>query len=148
MSGAVTDVDESAASGGRWVAVDDDGFIGLVGPIYELQDSHTPGRFRFVAEGKHRNRNGFVQGGMLMTFADRAMGVTARKGDPARVHATAQLDMHFVRSARIGSAIEIDVRVIRETRNLVFVEGTLSSEGEVIAKAAGVWSILQRGHGA
>lgn len=130
---------------GRWARMSDDGFVGLVGPIYEDLGARDVTCFRFVAEPKHRNRNGFVQGGMLMTFADRAMGAAARKHDENRVHVTAQLDIQFIRAAKIGTAVDIEARVVRETRNLSFVEATISSDGYVVAKASGIWSILQRG---
>ncbi|MGV6874186.1 PaaI family thioesterase [Pseudochelatococcus sp. B33] len=129
---------------GLWTRMEDDGFVGLVGPIYEWNGASETGRFGFLSEDKHRNRGGYVQGGMLMTFADRAMGATARKDDPGRVQATVQLDVHFIRPARIGVPIEIETRVIRETRKLAFIEGTLTSEGDIIARANGVWSILRR----
>src|SRR5512147_546124 len=59
-----------------WEAYGDDGFIGLVGPFWTRQDGDTH-RYAFLAEPKHHNRRGVVQGGMLMTFADRSMGMTA-----------------------------------------------------------------------
>jgi len=57
-----------AAAG--WRTVKDDGFIGLVGPFWTRQDGETH-RYAFLAEHKHHNRRGVVQGGMLMTFAGR-----------------------------------------------------------------------------
>src|SRR5207244_12112110 len=53
----------------------DEGFIGLVGPFW-MRRSGDGCRYAFMAEPKHHSRRGIVQGGMLMTFADRAMGMT------------------------------------------------------------------------
>jgi acyl-coenzyme A thioesterase PaaI-like protein len=128
-----------------WSPLEDDGFIGLVGPV--LVNAGSPGHFRFVAEPKHRNRGGFVQGGMLMTFADRAMGMTSRAKDPTRAQSTVQFDMHFMRAVRIGETVDIRCKVVRETRSLVFLEGRLSVEDETIATAKGVWKIIRRGSG-
>jgi hypothetical protein len=69
---------DPAAAG--WEPYLDEGFIGLVGPFWMRQsgDSYL---YAFMAEPKHHNRRGIVQGGMLMTFADRSMGMTCWYGD-------------------------------------------------------------------
>ena len=65
---------DPAAEG--WEPYTDEGFIGLVGPFWKRSrgDDHA---FAFMAAPKHHNRRGVVQGGMLMTFADRSLGMTA-----------------------------------------------------------------------
>ena len=59
-----------------WRPVKDDGFIGLVGPIY-TRKREAGADYAFRAEAKHANLRNVVQGGMLMTFADRALGRAA-----------------------------------------------------------------------
>lgn len=127
-----------------WVEEEDDGFIKLVGPILHRTTSNESGRFRFHAEAKHKNRAGYVQGGMLMTLADRAMGKTARQGDPTRAQATVQFDMQFLEPVKIGETVEISCTVVRETRQLVFMRGELFVEDRQVASAHGVWKIIAR----
>ncbi len=122
-----------------WSPFEDDGFITLVGPVFWHRK--LGGRFRFVAEAKHKNLGGFVQGGMIMTFADRAMGVTARADTQIPV-TTVQLNINFMRPARIGDAIEIQCRVLEATKTLIFVTGEISVEDRVIASASGIWKII------
>jgi acyl-coenzyme A thioesterase PaaI-like protein len=78
-----------------WEPYSDDGFIGLIGPLWQKPagDSY---RYAFLAEHKHHNRRGIVQGGMLMTFADRSMGMTCWYANERQPQATVQLDVHFV----------------------------------------------------
>ena len=97
----------------EWETLEDEGFIGLVGPIYRGRQTGQECCFRFVAQPKHRNRGGFVQGGMLMTFADRALGATARGADLDRIQATMQFDMHFIRPVKIGESVEIRCKVVQ-----------------------------------
>ena len=54
-----------------WEPYRDDGFIGLIGPFWmrPADDSYL---FAFMAEAKHHNRRGVVQGGMLMPFLPTA----------------------------------------------------------------------------
>lgn len=127
-----------------WVEEQDDGFIKLVGAIFHQTTSDGKGRFRFHAEAKHKNRAGYVQGGMLMTLADRAMGKTARQGDAARPQATVQFDMQFLEPVKIGETVEISCTVVRETRQLVFMRGELFVEDRHVASAHGVWKIIAR----
>lgn len=127
---------------GGWQIEDDDGFIAHVGPVYHVPFSEGEGRFRFFAEAKHRNRGGFVQGGMLMTFADRAMGRTARQYDQNRAQATAQFSMQFYEPVSIGECVEIVCTIERQTRHLVFMRGELSAKGRQVASATGVWKII------
>jgi len=60
-----------------WTIVDTTGFLHLVGPLWQrvVNSGHE---YALVAQDKHHNRRGLVQGGLLMTFADRTCGMTAR----------------------------------------------------------------------
>ena len=53
-------------------------FGDLVGPIWRREDGERL-RFGFVVAPKHLNRAGNLHGGMLMTLADQAMAMTARR---------------------------------------------------------------------
>lgn len=126
-----------------WIKMDEEGLFGLLGPVFHLPFCDGTGRFRFTAEPKHRNRLNSVHGGMLMAFADRAMGATARHARAPQRVTTVQLDMHFMRPARIGQTVEIECRVIRQTQSLLFIDGSLCSEGQVVATARGLWKSLR-----
>src|SRR3954454_10449361 len=103
--------DPSAAG---WQAYGDEGFIGLVGPFWSKQEGDTP-LSAFMAESKHHNRRGVVQGGMLMTFADRSMGMTCWYATEQQPQATVQLDVHFIDAVQIGEFVECRAKVVRRT---------------------------------
>jgi uncharacterized protein (TIGR00369 family) len=131
-------MDEAA----NWLRMEDEGFFELIGPVFYQPSNGTSARFQFRAEPKHRNRNNVVHGGMLMAFADRGMGATSRQSAPARRQATIQLNVQFIREARIGDLVEMECRIVRETRSLVFIEGTITSGDDVVAKASGIWKLI------
>ena len=58
--------------------------------------------------------------GVLMTFADRTCGMTARYVSGRPTMATVQLDTHFVDSGKIGETLLSRPRVIRVTRSTGF----------------------------
>jgi acyl-coenzyme A thioesterase PaaI-like protein len=124
-----------------WTPYSDEGFIGLVGPLWTRQsgDNHFYG---FKAESKHHNRRGVVQGGMLMTFADRSMGMTCWYANERQPQATVQLDMHFIDAVQVGEFVEAKCNVIRRTRSLVFMNAELVVGTRVVATATGVWKTL------
>ena len=107
-----------------WSLLDDGGFIDLVGPFWGRRTG-LDAAFAFRAEPKHANLLGVVQGGMLMTFADRALGKAAWSSAGDKPCATIQFDMQFVSSARMDEFVEVQPEVVRKTTPLVFMRGTL-----------------------
>ena len=134
---------DPAAAG--WESYDADGFIGLVGPFWQRPKKSDKGEgfeYAFMAERKHHNRRGVVQGGMLMTFADRSMGMTCWYANERQPQATVQLDVHFVDAVQIGEFVECRAKVVRRTRSVVFMSGELVVGERVVATANGVWKTL------
>jgi acyl-coenzyme A thioesterase PaaI-like protein len=130
---------DPAAAG--WESYRDEGFVGLVGPFWARP--HGEGfRYAFMAEPKHHNRRGVVQGGMLMTFADRSMGMTCWYANERQPQATVQLDVHFIDAVQIGEFVEAHCRVVRRTRALVFMSAELKVGDRLVATANGVWKTL------
>jgi len=120
------------------------GFIQLIGPMWQREvDGEL--EFALLTEDKHHNRRGLVQGGVLMTFADRTCGITARHvmGKQTMAMATVQLDVHFVESGKIGEILISRPRVVRATRSLVFVSTEVTVDKRCIAMANGVFKILK-----
>ena len=124
-----------------WELYRDEGFIGLVGPFWTRRAGESY-CYAFVAEPKHHNRRGIVQGGMLMTFADRAMGMTCWYANERQPQATVQLDVHFIDAVQIGEFVEAKCTVVRRTRALVFMNAELVVGSRVVATAKGVWKTL------
>jgi acyl-coenzyme A thioesterase PaaI-like protein len=127
-----------------WTMVETTGFINLVGPLWQRMMDGEP-EYAVVAQDKHHNRRGLVQGGLLMTFADRACGMTARFVSGKPTMATVQLDVHFVDAGKIGEILMARPRVIRTTRSLVFVSTEVRANNRTIIMANGVFKILKDG---
>jgi acyl-coenzyme A thioesterase PaaI-like protein len=142
MSDAATAVLEA----GGWSTIDDDGFINLVGPLWRRMNGADP-EYAIVAQEKHRNRRGVVQGGLLMTLADRTCGMTARFVSGAETMATVQMDTHFVDAARIGEVMISRPRVVRVTKSLIFMATEVTVEGRCVVTANGVFKIVRKESG-
>ena len=125
-----------------WTIVDTTGFLHLVGPLWQrvVNDEYE---YALVAQDKHHNRRGLVQGGVLMTFADRTCGMTARFVSGRPTLATVQMDTHFVEGGKIGETLMSKPRVVRSTRSLIFVSTEVTVDKRCIAMANGVFKILK-----
>jgi uncharacterized protein (TIGR00369 family) len=120
------------------------GFMALVGPMYQRRDGDDV-IFGFRVAGKHANRRGVVHGGMMMTFADHALGRLVRAQSGQTATATVSLNADFLTGPRAGDWVECRGRISRQTRSLVFVKGEVSVDGEIVMAATGVWKKLGEG---
>ena len=125
-----------------WTIVETSGFLHLIGPLWQrvVNGAHE---YALITEDKHHNRRGLVQGGVLMTFADRTCGMTARYVSGKPTLATVQLDTHFVETGKIGEVLISRPRVVRSTRSLIFVSTEVTVDKRVLAMANGVFKILK-----
>lgn len=125
-----------------WSILETTGFMHLIGPLWERKvDGHY--EFALATEDKHHNRRGMVQGGVMMTFADRTCGMTARYTSGKEFMATVQLDTHFVEAGQIGDILISRPRVVRSTRSLIFMSTEVTVDDRCIVMANGVFKILK-----
>src|ERR1700755_2632501 len=138
----MTDMATEKLKASGWTIVETSGFLSLVGPLWQrvVDGEHE---YAIEAQDKHHNRRGLVQGGLLMTFADRSCGMTARYVSGRQTLATVQMDTHFVDSGKIGEILISKPRVVRATRSLTFLPTEVTANERCIAMASGVFKILK-----
>jgi len=100
---AVTPQAEQLTSAG-WSKIERSGFLSLIGPLWHRM-AEGEAEFALIAEDKHHNRRGVVQGGLLMTFADLSCGMTARLASGKSV-VTVQMDTKFMDTTKIGEILQ------------------------------------------
>ena len=140
----MTDTATETLKASGWTLVETSGFLNLVGPLWQrlVNSEHE---YAIVAEDKHHNRRGRVQGGLLMTFADRSCGMIARYVSGRPTLATVQMDTHFVDSGKIGDILISRPRVVRLTRGLIFMTTEVTVSERCLVMATGVFKILKDG---
>jgi acyl-coenzyme A thioesterase PaaI-like protein len=138
----MTDLATEKLKASGWTMVETTGFLSLVGPLWQrvVDGEHE---YAILAQDKHHNRRGLVQGGLLMTFADRSCGMTARYVSGRPTLATVQMDTHFVDSGKIGEILISKPRVVRLTRSLIFMTTEVTAGERCIVIASGVFKILK-----
>ena len=130
---------EIAAQG--WKAMRADGFGALVGPIFARREGEG-WAYAFQSDARHENRQGAIHGGMLMTFADHAIGAVAWEAGGRRKCVTMQLDCQFLAAAIPGEFVECRGRVLRSARSVIFMFGELTVGDRVVLTATGIWKVV------
>src|SRR4051794_39263105 len=116
-------------------------FLEHVGPIQVHEDADGP-VFGLRAEERHTNHRGTIQGGLLSTFADFALGrAIEADADDGKDRATVSLTVDFLRAANPGDWIEARARVERVGGRLSFADVSLAVEGREIVRARAVWVV-------
>jgi acyl-coenzyme A thioesterase PaaI-like protein len=142
MDGEMTSKAAARLKSDGWTILETTGFLHLIGPLWQRK---VDGQYEFAlaTEDKHHNRRGLVQGGVMMTFADRTCGMTARYVSGKEYMATVQLDTHFVEAGHIGDILISRPRVVRSTRSLIFMSTEVTVDDRCIVMANGVFKILK-----
>lgn len=125
-----------------WSHDPSDGFLAHVGGLWMRTVDGAP-ELGFLAEDIHANRNGFVHGGMLMSFIDRAFGQTARQASGAPRTATISLNTSFISPMRIGSFATLRPRITKLTSRLAFIDGMVMCGNDVVTSAQGIWRLAR-----
>ncbi|AVJ30049.1 PaaI family thioesterase [Achromobacter spanius] len=128
--------DESAVPPG-WRQRTLPGFAGLIGPLW-VRKNDDGWAYGLLATSDHLNPAGVVHGGLLTALLDHGISAIAWEALGRRACVTVQLDTHFLAAALEGQFLEVRGRVVRATSSLVFMQGELSTDGEVVATAVAV----------
>ena len=116
-------------------------FLEHVGPVHvrEAGDGMVLG---LRAEERHANHRGSVQGGLLATFADFALGrAIEADAEDDKDRATVSLTVDFLKPASPGDWIESHTRVDRVGGTLSFADCSLTVDGREIVRARAVWIV-------
>lgn len=104
-------------------------------------------RWAMMADERFANPAGVVQGGFIAAFIDSAMGASAITFVAGRkVYATnSDLQVRFMKAARIGSKLFCEAVVVSGGRSVLFVEASVSDDSErVVAKGSSTYHLIPR----
>ncbi len=119
------------------------GFIGANGPLY-LRHEGPLVQLGFRVEARHTNPLGICHGGMMATFCDMLLPLSAHRKSAAvglRFLPTISLQVDYLAPVSLGAWVQGEAEVLRATRSLVFVEGRVHADGEAVLRCSGVFKI-------
>ena len=118
------------------------GFMKHLGGLELKQISYT--QYEFIVEVKemHLNTGKIAHGGFLSTIADTGMGTAAHRIAGDRRCVTINLDMKFISAGQLGDKLKGDVKILKKTKTLVFINCEISNDKEIVVSASGTWKVL------
>jgi uncharacterized protein (TIGR00369 family) len=117
-------------------------FLEHIGPILRRDDAGDELVLGLQTEERHANHRGTVQGGVLSTFADFALGrAIEADADDGKYRATVSLTVDYLKPAKPGDFIASRTRVDRVGGTLSFADCSLCVGDREIVRARAVWVV-------
>ena len=114
-------------------------FLEEVGPVLVRRDADEL-VLGLRTQERHANHRGTVQGGLLSTFADFALGRGIENdAQDDKDRATVSLTVDFLKPVKPGSWVESRTKVDRVGSTLAFADCSLTVDGKEVVRSRAVW---------
>ena len=110
----------------------------VIGKLLVRPDGPGRATLRMFPEERHSNLGGMVHGGAILTFIDMAFFAGGRVAG-ADVMGAVTLDcaVRFLSPGRIGTPMDAEVELLRETRRLAVFAGRVVQDADLVAHFTG-----------
>ena len=120
-----------------------DGFVAVNGPLYTRR-AGAGIQVGFRVEDRHTNPMKICHGGMLASFADMLLPMTAHHVCPeakGRFLPTISLQIDYLSQAPLGAWVQGEAQVLRVTRSMIFMQGMVTADGVNAVRVSGIFKI-------
>ena len=120
-----------------------DGFISANGPLYTRRGERGL-VMGFRVEPRHCNPMNICHGGMMATFCDMLLPMSAHlqaKELAGRFLPTISLQIDYLGSAKLGAWVQGEAQILRVTRNMLFGQGLITADGEPSVRFSGIFKL-------
>lgn len=124
----------------RWDVLDHTRYNhAVIGPMLLRRESGTTCRVRIDTSPHHTNAGGTIHGGTTLGFADVSMfaALYVLTGADPMGATTVDLSMQFVGAGSVRKPMDSVVELLRETRRLAFLRGTILQGERLVAAFSG-----------
>lgn len=118
-------------------------FIAVVGPLYLKHDAALV-QLGFRVEQRHCNPLGICHGGMMASFCDMLLPISAHRKSAEIGHRflpTISLQIDYLAASPLGAWVQGEAEVLRTTRTLVFAQGLVTADGTPVARVSGIFKV-------
>ena len=120
------------------------GFMKHNGGLLFREISETEYEFKTIIKENHLNAIGITHGGYISTIIDSGAGTGAHRATNNSPCVTISLDIKFIGTTKLNDEIFGFVKILKQTRSMVFLICHLKSNEKTIASASGIWKILKK----
>lgn len=119
-----------------------DGFLGHNGPVF-VQENDDGVVFGCRILPHLCNPMGVAHGGWVATMFDIVLPLSARYTESFRERflLTINMSIDYLAGARLGDWVEGRAQILRTTKRLLFIQGTLEVNGELTGRGSGIFRI-------
>ncbi|MBM3560959.1 MAG: PaaI family thioesterase [Alphaproteobacteria bacterium] len=115
-------------------------FIDANGPVYMKREAEVA-ILGLRLEMRHCSPGRMAHGGMLVAMVDDLMGYTVYEILGRKPAATASLTCDFLGPARLGDWVEARCQVTRAARDVIFLRGEASANGQLVLTASALFKL-------
>ena len=119
------------------------GFIGVNGPLYARRNE-AGFQLGFRVEARHCNPMSICHGGMMATFCDMLLPLSAHVLSAEigkRFLPTINLQIDYLAASPLGSWVQGEAQLLRATKSLVFMQGLVHADDVAVARVSGIFKI-------
>jgi uncharacterized protein (TIGR00369 family) len=120
-----------------------EGFIAVNGPLYARRNG-SGFQLGFRVERRHCNLMGILHGGMMATFCDMLLPISAHVLSNElgnRFLPTINLQIDYLAASPLGSWVQGEAQLLRTTKSLVFMQGLVHADDVPAARVSGIFKI-------
>ena len=118
------------------------GFMAVNGPLY-ARKTDAGVQLGFRVEERHCNPMRICHGGMMATFCDMLLPLSAHVLSDVgnRFLPTINLQIDYLAASPLGAWVQGEAQLLRATRSLVFMQGLVHADGTPVARVSGIFKI-------
>ena len=118
------------------------GFMQNIGDLSFKKIDENTFEFSITVLESFLNTGGIAHGGFIATIADTGMGNAAHLAAGNKRCVTINLDIKFISAGKLGEKLIGNVKVLKRTKTLVFINSEILGSNNIVATASGTWKIL------
>ena len=119
------------------------GFMKHNGGLLFRTISNNEYEFKTTINKNHLNKAGITHGGFICSIIDAGSGTAAHKSSENIPCVTISLDVKFISPTKENDEIIGNVKILKKTKSMIFLNCNLSNKNKIIANASGVWKMLR-----
>ena len=108
----------------------------------ELSDCNY--EFKTTIKDIHLNKREITHGGFICSLIDAGAGTAVYRTTGQKSCVTVSLDVKFIAPTKKNDEIIGNVKILKKTKSMVFVNCILKKEDQLIASASGVWKVIRK----
>jgi acyl-coenzyme A thioesterase PaaI-like protein len=132
--------DVTGAAPAHWKRREMKGIPASLGAVWTHRDN-SGWQYGVQLDASHCNSQGFIHGGVLMTFMDHGLSLVIWEMAGRAMTSTVHLDCHFLNAVRPPAFAQLESRILKRGRNTVFARGVLHVGDKAVMEATGVWNL-------